>query len=372
MKRLITLVLSLLFLVALLSFTVTYTVRFTESAVLTTFGRADDGSITTEPGLKFKWPYPIQSVTKYDTRVRFHEALLETQQTADDRQIVVRAFCLWRVSDPAAFFRNFSDAGDRAEEQYRKAESIIGANLRSALAETSAYRLDELFTSDASESKLPELENRILQALTRAETDIGALSEAGLEVVELGINSIRLPEATTRNVFDRMSADRDRLAQTLRSEGQARASAIRDTATQNANAIRDFAEARADEIRALGDIESVPFLQQMAEEEGLAVLQRELEFLRNNASKKSTLVLPFSTSGLELFDPATIQSWDATSQVLPGRAGQRSAPAQSSDAGAAESEPTAAGPTQTPSESTVQNSVQNSTQTAADTDRDGE
>lgn len=322
MKRLITLSLALLFLVALLSFTVTYTVRFTESAVLTTFGRAGDDAVTREAGLNFKWPYPIQSVTKYDTRVRFLEARLETQQTADDRQIIVRAFCLWRVSDPSRFFRNFSDAGDSAEDQYRKAESILSANLRSAMAETSRYRMDELFTDDPSASKLPELERRILDRLVGAETDVGSLAEAGIEVEVLGINNIRLPEATTRNVIDRMSADRDRLAQALRSEGEARATAIRESALQNANAIRAFANRRAEEIRALGERESAPFLARMAEEEELAVFLREIEFLRNALAKRATLVWPFETPGMNLFNPSAIESYDSSTGVLPGLAGE--------------------------------------------------
>ncbi|MEL7473402.1 MAG: SPFH domain-containing protein, partial [Planctomycetota bacterium] len=297
--------------------------------VVTTFGEAGEGSITDEPGLNFKWPYPIQSVTKYDTRVRFLETRIETQQTADDRQIAVRAFCLWRVSDPEAFFRNFSDAGDGAEDQYDKAESIIGSNFRAALAETSSYTIDDLFTPDASASQLPELESRILAALTgggletgAGASEVGTLADAGIEVVDLGINNIRLPELTTGNVIERMRAGRDRLAQEIRAEGAAQADAIRSSAEQTAQTIRSFAQARADEIRALGDAESVPFLAEMAENEPLAIFLRETEFIRTALAKQATLVLPFETPGLNMLDLNAAGSFRGAGDALPGLAGE--------------------------------------------------
>jgi hypothetical protein len=46
---------------------------------------------------------------------------LETQQTADAKQVVIESFCNWRVADPLVFFRKFSNAGDRSEEHFRKA-----------------------------------------------------------------------------------------------------------------------------------------------------------------------------------------------------------------------------------------------------------
>src|SRR5688500_4082532 len=125
----------------------TYTVRFTENAVLTTFGKAGENAQKTQPGLKFKWPDPIQSVTKYDTRSGFRQTQSETQQTADSRQLVVEAFCTWKVADPLLFFQRFSNAGDRSADHYRKAEEVLRGSLRSAMGETSKYRMDELFTT---------------------------------------------------------------------------------------------------------------------------------------------------------------------------------------------------------------------------------
>lgn len=323
MQRLIIFLLTVLFLLALLSFAVTYTVRFTETAVLTTFGRAGDGSIQTEPGLKFKFPYPVQTVTKYDGRTRYLEAALETQQTADDRLIIIKAFTAWRVENPDAFFRNFSDAGDRAEDHFRKAESIIRSNLRAALAETSSFRMDELLAPDAGQTRLPELEQRIAAALTAAQQDGSTLADAGIGIELVGISQLRLAESTTRAVIARMSENRDRLAEELTSQGNARADAIRAKAEAQAARIRAFAERRAAEIRALGDQEAAQFLAQMNENPELAVFLRELDFMRSALARRATFVWPSTMPGMGLLRPDALDA--AAEGQLPGMAGQPSA-----------------------------------------------
>ena len=104
-----TILVAVLFLVILFAFSATFTVRFTEIAVKTTFGSASDSSIISEPGLKWKLPYPFQSVTKYDKRTRIVQTRSETVQTADDFQIIVESFLFYKVSDPLKFFRSFSN-----------------------------------------------------------------------------------------------------------------------------------------------------------------------------------------------------------------------------------------------------------------------
>ena len=100
MKNSVLMIVAGLVLLALLSFSMAFTVRFTESAVKTTFGSAGSDDVITEPGLRFKFPYPIQSVTRYDTRLRVLQIKLEQVQTADNRQVAVEAYCTWRVKDP--------------------------------------------------------------------------------------------------------------------------------------------------------------------------------------------------------------------------------------------------------------------------------
>jgi regulator of protease activity HflC (stomatin/prohibitin superfamily) len=91
----------------------------------------------------------------------------QTQQTSDNRQIIVEAACFWRVKDPLRFFERFSVAGDRSADHFRKAQEIIESNLRSAIGATSKFAMSDLFNA-AGATKLPDLEKAILSAWSSA------------------------------------------------------------------------------------------------------------------------------------------------------------------------------------------------------------
>ncbi len=302
----VVLVVVLIVVLALVSYTTTFDVRFTEAAVKTTFGSADESDVHSEPGLKFKLPYPIQSVTKYDTRTRFLGATSQTQQTADDRQIVVESYCLWRVSDPLKFFKRFSNAGERSIDHYKLAEDILKGYLRSAMAETSAFSLDELFTSSEEGSKLPALETNMLEAIRHGDETGTKLSDDGIEVVDVGIRRVVLPESTTSAVFKAMTAYRDRLATEISTQGDAVAQSIRSSAEADASRIQEFASRLAQEIRAKGDIEATSFIAQMNENPELATYIKELELLTNTFARQITVVMPGLPPGSNLLSPSAL------------------------------------------------------------------
>lgn len=313
MKRTLLIIIGGVLVGALLARTITYTVRFTEAAVLTTFGKAGEGSIKTEPGLKLKWPDPIQSVTTYDTRVRFLQARMEAQQTADSKQIVVEAFCTWRVSDPLQFFKRFSNAGDKASSHYEKAAEVLKGNLRSAMSETARFRLDELFAPQSGKGKLADLEARILADLAATDQSGQKLSDYGLEVVDVGISRIVLPEETSRAVFEHMKADRATLVKSMESSGAAQAQAIRVRAETSAKKIVDFANSRAAEIKAEGDKEATRFVKQMEANPELAVFLKNIEFIRDLTAKQITLLFSTDSPGFGLFSPKAVK------QTPPGK-----------------------------------------------------
>jgi len=315
-RRPIILILALVFALALLARAVTYTVRFTEAGVLTTFGKAveTDPQKMREPGLKLKWPDPIQSVTKYDTRTRFLQTKAEQQQTADSRQVTVEAFCTWRVSNPLQFFKSFSNAGDRAQDHYEKARANLSANLRSALGEISRYSMADLFTSDPKASRLDELEKRILQSL-RAGSQDGSMTDYGVEVTTVGINRILLPEETTKQVFESMKADRKKIIDAIESKGDSELQSITTAATSNARRIEEFAKAYAAEIREAGNREAEQYVKQMNESPDLAVFLKKIEFLREVVARRITLVLNPSVPGMDMSTPTTSRHADGAVEI---------------------------------------------------------
>ncbi len=326
MKRLMTVILALVFVGAILSFTVTYTVRFNETAVVTTFGKAGDGSIKEDAGLYLKWFYPIQRVTKYDKRLRVVETRSETQLTSDESQIIVESFITYRVSDPLVFYQRFGNAGERADDHYDRAEDVIRDRLRSALGEVSRFGMGELFTPERGASRLPDLENQVLAQVSGE----GGLGEYGITPLSVGISRVRLPETTTQAVITRMGANRDKLAKELEAAGQAEVRRTVSKAQSDADRIREFTNRRAQEIIARGDLESVPYLEAQAANQELAVFLQQIELLRNAMAKRLTLILSTEDFGINVFSQQILR--DLEDGRLPSGAGSMidtSAPVES-------------------------------------------
>lgn len=304
--------------IIVLAYLVTYRVRFTETAVKTTFGQASSQPVD-EPGLKFIIPY-VQNVVKYDKRARYLESRPETVQTRDARQVVITSYVTWRVSDPKLFFQKFSNKGERPSSHYKGAEGVLSDQLRSAMGQVSQFRFDELLSNSDAGSRLGECEQKILAALegtsgaSAAEVAPGAHndetleSKYGIKPVAVGIIGMELPEETTARVFDAMQANRSRIANDEVSQGKAIAATIRSTAESDAKTILQFAENRAQVIRAKGDAEAQRFQQELSKQPELAVFIRNMDLMKEAfGNNRVTLMLPAGPRGwpgFELFQPS--------------------------------------------------------------------
>ncbi|UYV12742.1 MAG: SPFH domain-containing protein [Phycisphaera sp.] len=308
-KLFITFGVAILFVGVLVVYAMTFTVRFTEAAVVTRFGEVKQEIV--EPGLRGKLFYPIESVTKYETTNRLSQARIETYQTRDDRQLIVGAFAIWRVKpeEVGTFYRRFSNSGPRAADHYKSAATLVEDSLRSAMSELSAYSMSDLFTPDEGASKLEELEGRVLAQMK--DTLEGQGERAfGIEVVQAGIARTSLPQTTTEAALERMRQDRARIVTGLQQSGQSEAGAIRSKARSDASKILEFAEARAQQIRARGDVEAARYLKQMTEVPGLAIYLKNLELLEEAMFSRATLLFSTDTPGLSLLDPSLFQTYE--------------------------------------------------------------
>ncbi|MBX3403091.1 MAG: hypothetical protein KF699_06725 [Phycisphaeraceae bacterium] len=288
-----------------LSFMVTYTVRFNEAAVVSMIGRADESSVRRDAGLGFKLPF-IQRVTTYDTRARLVESAPETQSTLDSKQLVVTSYVAWSVEDPLKFYKSFSGAGDSARDHYREAENSIKSKLRSSLGEVSAFRLTDLLAADERGSRLPELEARMLAMLQRpggGDQAGAALADYGIKAHAVGLSSIVFPQENTKNVVARMNENRKKVAQEITNQGTSQANAIRSRAENDAKRILAFADRMANELRSRGQAEVASYIQQMSANPELAVFLKNMKMYREVYGRQTTLVLPTSMPGFELLGP---------------------------------------------------------------------
>lgn len=274
--------------VTLLLFTCTFQVRFNETAIVTTFRKI--GRVVEEPGLHFKWPYPIQSVKKYDSRVRVLETRLENVMTQDSQLVVAQIFLAWRIKDPSTFYRVIISEAT--------ADKRLNERLRSALGLFADYEFHDLLDAggqgaEQAESNLALLESRILDLLQHpTDQAAGVEAEYGIEPVAIGISRLILPENTSKAVFERMKKTRETLATNTSASGQAEAERITARAQSDANTIESFARARAAEIRAEGDHEAANLAAQFARNERFAIFLQKLQALEAIISKDTKIILP--------------------------------------------------------------------------------
>jgi membrane protease subunit HflC len=263
-----------------------YQVRYDQVAVRTTFDKADELSVQETPGLKWRWPWPINKVTHYTKRLQLLDDRIEELQTADGKSVIVKTYLTWRISNPLDFYVTLKDP----EEAGRQ----LSSRLREIRGLISRYRLDELVNLDRDKLKLSQIEDEARATLEQSLAQSGY----GIKVETVGIHKIVLPEATTEKVFETMIKTRERLAENALQEGQAQASAIRSEAVSARDRILAFAERRAQTIRSQGDREASGEYQAFAKNEDFAIFLRKVDALKKMLDHNTTFVLSAESLGV--------------------------------------------------------------------------
>jgi membrane protease subunit HflC len=279
MKNLAIPILVALIFIVMVVYLVTFQVRETESAFVTRF-RKPVREIT-KPGLYFKWPTPIEQAHKFDSRLRVFEAAeLSETTTAGRVPIIVNTYVVWRIAEPLKF-NNAVTTLERAEVM-----------LRSQISDTQnrvigRHAFGEFVNSDPNKIKFDAIQAEMLADLKEP-----VLRDYGIEVKTVGIKQLKVSEAVTKKVFDRMKSERKRRTQKILAEGQADADSIRTEANKQKNVLLAAAEARAKEIRGQGDADAATYYKMLEEDPGLAMYLRNLEALQTTLKERATLVIP--------------------------------------------------------------------------------
>ncbi len=269
---------------------VSYQVRQTEVAVVTTFGEASSQAI--KAGLHFKLPWPIQKVVKFDSRVQNFEEKFEETPTRDGKNLLIMVYAGWKIVDPGAFLKSFPSGGAAA------AESTLESWVRSSKnAVVGQHPFSDFVSTDPEKLKFTQIESEIL-----AKVKVEALGKAGIEVAFLGIKRLGLPESASQRVFDRMREERMRLVTQYEGEGEAQAKSIRTTADRDREEIISKAEKEAIRIRGEGDAEAAKSLAVFEKEPELAVFLFRLEALEKVTKDRTTLIFDERTPPFDLLN----------------------------------------------------------------------
>jgi len=296
---------------------VMFTVRWQEKALVLTFEKISRQ--VDQPGLNIKWPW--QQTVTFDTRIRtFQQQPVETQ-TQDKQPLIVSAYVNWRITDPRVFYGSFRRQGrESSEDVVDYARDTIAAWVAEATNVFAEYRLDQLVTLDEAAFKLASIESgsdskedpqsQTLGMLERIREKAHADKGYGLEIIDLGIRKLGVPDAVTRAVFDRMREERQAEVVRLQTAGESQASAIKAEAKKQAVFLTSDAKARAKSIKAQGDAEAAEYYAKFLAQPQLANFLRKLETIRKTLTSRSTFVITPDFPGYELLEkgPALMES----------------------------------------------------------------
>ena len=214
-----------------------FVVKETDRAVMLQFGEVVNSDIA--PGLHVKIPW-VNTVRKFDARIQTEDAPSERFLTLEQKALEVDSYAKWRILDVGQFYvstrGNAGTAGSLLAERINDGlRDQIGAR---TLIEVVSGERDELMTD-----------------LTR-DLNRTTASDIGIEVIDVRVKRIDLPDDVRSSVYDRMITERNREAQELRSRGEELAIGIRADADRQAVIFEAEAYRDAERIRGEGDAEA--------------------------------------------------------------------------------------------------------------------
>lgn len=261
-----------------------FTVKETEYAVRFQLGKIV--RMDYEPGLHFKMPL-INNIRKFDRRILTLDTASERMLTSEQKFVNVDSFVKWRIVDVSRFYT--STQGNE-QVALNRLEQIIRDGMRNQIA---SRTLVEVVS-----------EERVNIMLAIAEAANRATSEFGIDVVDVRIKSIELPDDVRESVFRRMATDRQKEANLLRFEGREEAERIRSDADRQVQVILAEAERDGQRVRGAGDARATEiYAEAYGRDEEFYAFYRSLQAYTNAFSgQRDVLVLDPSSDFFEYFD----------------------------------------------------------------------
>ncbi len=255
-----------------------FQVRETESALILTFDNPREEPIT-EPGWYFKWPPPIQTVEKYDTRLKVFEADLAETTTKGAVPIIVKTYVVWKIAEPL----DFRNSVRTVEEAENKLHSQLNDTQNSVIGQ---FSFSEFVNSDVSQIKIGDIQAKMLESLKET-----ARKDYGIEVMELGIKQLKIAADTTKDVFERMRAERTQRTEKTKAEGEAQKVKIETEADSMRTELLSAADARAKAIMGKGDAEAAQYYKMLEDDPDLAMFLRSIEAFKKILAERATFVI---------------------------------------------------------------------------------
>jgi len=262
-----------LFIALLIASSSIFVVKETERAIMLRFGEVVQFDI--EPGLHFKIPF-VNTVRKFDARVLTLDARPQRYMTLEKKGLIVDSFVKWRINNVADYYTATSGIENTAAKLLA---SRVDTGLRNQFGERT---LTEVVSGQRD-----ELMNEL-----REELNSVVVEDMGIEVVDVRVKRVDLPQDVSSSVYDRMRSEREREARELRSEGKEKAEGTRADADRQRTVIMANAYRDAELIRGDGDaVAAATYAQAFSQDPEFYSFYRSLDAYRKTFGNGGDIML---------------------------------------------------------------------------------
>lgn len=263
----------LIFLIYILATNSIFVVRETERAVMLQFGDMVDPDIP--PGLHFKLPW-VNTVRKFDGRIMVVDASPQRYLTLEQKALLVDSYGLWRIVDVERFYT--ATSGDES-----RTATLLTQRINDGLRNKFGERDLQEVVSGQRDLLMTQLTQELNQSTAR---------EYGIEVIDVRVKRIDLPDDVRSSVYERMTSERQREAQQLRSRGNELAIGIEADADRQEAVLLVEAYRDSERIRGDGDaLAAATYAAAFSQDPEFYAFTRSINSYRDTFSSKSDILL---------------------------------------------------------------------------------
>jgi membrane protease subunit HflC len=277
--------------VALLVLGSTFEVSEAEYVIVEHLG--DPRRVIDEAGLHFKWPPPIDTVVRVDRRLMVLDPDPAEYLTSDKKNVLVSCLMVWSVEDPVRFRVSVLD--ERGAEA--RLTDIMLSEVGTVIG---LHPLSSLVSITEGEWEMEEVTAKITANAAKK-----AAESFGVRISSVRVRRLNFPRQNKQAVFERMEAERERIATQYRSEGVEAAQKIEAQARRDEATLLAEAKRKAEEIRGEADAEATRvYAEAFGKDAGFYEFLRSLEVYRKIIGENATVVVPSDSKLLEVMkDP---------------------------------------------------------------------
>lgn len=288
MKKIVNIVIFGLLLLIFGSYMFTFQVRQDEIAFVNHLGK--NSAPIEKPGLRFKWPWPIQNVYKFDKRVHVKTTRYDQVMTRNGGSVMMQFYFGWRISDPSIFMErtNGTDSEERMKDAEKQLLEIVDTEKNNQVNTVATGFGSFVQGADAKAAKkvnFDELEKTIHDAAKDKAENLG------VEIQFVGIRKVGVPQSNLDVVLNAMVTQWTNKAGTTIHIAEQEARAITEKAQNDKKAAKEKAEAEAESIRAAAQADALQHFKVMEQDPELAAFLMELQALEKSVKKQTTLIL---------------------------------------------------------------------------------